>query len=85
MIFYVCEADGPNILGLKACTALGLTKLNCGVNTNKKVTKQVLTQYQTYKKNIQNNFIASEIFLGDSTSKIMLLPWYIQQGNILCT
>ena len=84
MIAYVCEADDPNILGLKACTAFGLVKLNCEVNTDKESHK-VLTQYQTYKKNIQNNFMASEIFLGDSTSKIMLLLWYTQQENILNT
>lgn len=32
MTFYVCEAYGPNILGLQACIALGLLKVNCEVN-----------------------------------------------------
>ncbi|GFO37707.1 Pol polyprotein [Plakobranchus ocellatus] len=36
MTFYVCETSGPNILGLQACTALGLVKVYCEVNAEAK-------------------------------------------------
>ena len=56
MLFYVCEADGPNILGLKACTPLGLVKLNCKVNTDKESHKAGFNSISDLQKEYPEQF-----------------------------
>ena len=66
MIFYVCEADGPNVPGLKACTALSPVKLNCEVNTDRGSHKARFNSISDLQKEYPEQFDGFGSFRGRS-------------------